>query len=273
MEYNFKPKYRLGRVTNKYHILEILFFSFYRQRGFKHLFKASRSLRQLLIENFTAALAMSDDAFSHIKDFPSTISQVDLPESDIPISFVLLSGDFLYTECNKTLHVYSLTDLSWPLATYALHRHCFSGIIADNRLYLGGGYKNLLVYEVTESLEQPLKPLKVIYTEGEVQKIKRHGQQLIMGDSKGFMSIVDIKDSKITHSHVFFEGKDGIRDLVSINETQYLLATSKGLLKTSKDLILTRHIKRKSISSLCHVTDSIYLMGLHKKNKLVVWNE
>ena len=40
-----KAKYRLGMVTNKYLILEIIFCSSFRQRGFACLHKASKSLR------------------------------------------------------------------------------------------------------------------------------------------------------------------------------------------------------------------------------------
>ena len=40
-----KAKYRLGRITNKYLILDIIFCSFFRQRGFAFLHQASKSFR------------------------------------------------------------------------------------------------------------------------------------------------------------------------------------------------------------------------------------
>jgi hypothetical protein len=40
-----KAKFRLGRVTSKYLILDILFCSFFRQRGFDYLHQSSKSLR------------------------------------------------------------------------------------------------------------------------------------------------------------------------------------------------------------------------------------
>jgi hypothetical protein len=64
------PKYSLGKITNKYLILEVIFCSFYKQKGFAYLLKASRSFRKLLRENLNAALFMSEDALSHITDLP-----------------------------------------------------------------------------------------------------------------------------------------------------------------------------------------------------------
>jgi hypothetical protein len=61
-----------------------------------------------------------------------------------------------------------MSDHTSPIATYKLGGKCYSGIIADNHLYLGlekqifteaGLYlkwKNLHVFEVTTSLSQPL---------------------------------------------------------------------------------------------------------------------
>ena len=40
-----KAKYRLGRITSKYLILDIIFCSFFRQRGFAYMYQASKSLR------------------------------------------------------------------------------------------------------------------------------------------------------------------------------------------------------------------------------------
>ena len=57
------PKYRLG---SKYLILEILFRSFYKKKGFTYLYQACKNFRHLLIENIKAALFMSEDALNHI---------------------------------------------------------------------------------------------------------------------------------------------------------------------------------------------------------------
>ena len=133
------PKYSLGKITNKYLILEVIFSSFYKQKGFAYLLKASRSLRQLLIENLNAALFMSEDALSHITDLPRTISMIDLPESDGSVHFVLLSGggDRLYTVADKSLLVYSLSEFASPLASYPIGGNCYAGALIDSRLYLG----------------------------------------------------------------------------------------------------------------------------------------
>ena len=134
-------KYRLGMVTNKYLILDILFFSFFRKRGFNYIHQTSKSLRLLLEDNYIAALSLSEDALNHLKGLPSTVSQIDFPESKDRVSFVYLSEERFYTEADKTLHVFSMSDLTSPIATYQLGHVCRSGIITDNHLYLVGGRK------------------------------------------------------------------------------------------------------------------------------------
>ena len=65
---------------------------------------------------------------------------MDLPAGDEEVEFVYLNGDRLYTDRGKNLYVYLLSDLSSPIATYPLDCRSKSGIITDNRLYLGGDY-------------------------------------------------------------------------------------------------------------------------------------
>ena len=180
-----KAKYRLGRVTNKYLILDIIFFSFFRQRGFNYLHQSSKSLRQLLKENLKAALSQSEDALNHLKDLPYTVSQINLPESYQQVWFVYLSEDRLYTAADETLYVYSMSDHTSPIATYQLGGGCYSGIMSDNYLYLGGW--KLHVFEVTTSLTQPLVPVKVINTDDQVKKILRVDSELILGESYGYL--------------------------------------------------------------------------------------
>jgi hypothetical protein len=99
---------------------------------------------------------------------------VDLP-GDLIVCFVYLNGDRLYTETGFNLYVYSLSDFSSPIATYPLGGQCRSGIITDNRLYLGGGENKLHIFEVTTSITQPLNLVTVISTESYVYKILRAG--------------------------------------------------------------------------------------------------
>ena len=56
-----------------------------------------------------------------------------------------------------------MSELRSPIATYPLGGYCYSGIIIDDDLYLGGEYK-LNVFKVTSSLTQPLTPVKVVTT-------------------------------------------------------------------------------------------------------------
>ena len=152
------------------------------------------ALRNSLIEkdsSFTEDLPYSLEDFRvsysllHHKELTSTISQVDLPAGDDRVLFVYLNGDRLYTEIVKNLYVYSLSDLSSPIATYPLGGLCVSGIITDNRLYLGGREK-LHIFEVTTSITQPLKPVTVLTTKSFVYKILRAGHELLLGESNGY---------------------------------------------------------------------------------------
>jgi len=97
----------------------------------------------------------------HIIDLPCTTSQVDLPGSYV--YFVYLSAEKLYTASDKTLYVYLVSDTISPIATYSLDDECFSCMIIDNCLYLGGDYY-LMIFEVTTSLMQPLTPITQITT-------------------------------------------------------------------------------------------------------------
>ena len=112
------------------------------------------------------------------------MSKVDLPAGDGYVFFVYLNGDILYTVRGYNLYVYSLSDLSSPIATYPLGGRCPSGIINDNRLYLSGW--KLHIFEVTTSITQPLKLVTVIETESRVTKILRAGHELLLGESNGY---------------------------------------------------------------------------------------
>jgi hypothetical protein len=112
---------------------------------------------------------------------------------DHSIYFVYLNGDRLYTVENKTLYVYSLSDLSSPIATYPHLRgqSYYSCIITDNRLYLGGG-RGLHIFEVNNSSTQPLKRVTVIDTCGWPKKILRLGDELLLGEDTGYLQVFDI---------------------------------------------------------------------------------
>ena len=79
-----------------------------------------------------------------------------------------------------------------------------------------------------------------------------------------------MKNPNISSTHEFEEG-DNIYDIVAIDDTQYLLAASSGLLKTTNDCLLKLYYEGEKCMSLCHVTDSLYLLGFI--GKLIVWIE
>ena len=45
----------------------------------------------------------------------------------------------------------------------------------------------------------------------------------------------NMKNKNITSTHKFKEAVFGIRDIVAIDDTHYLVAAERGLLKTTKD--------------------------------------
>ena len=52
-----------------------------------------------------------------------------------------------------------------------------------------------------------------------------------------------------------------------------MVAALEGLLKTTKDQLINHYHKGKSVRSLCHVTDSLYLVGFYEGDGLILWNE
>ena len=95
---------------------------------------------------------------------------------------------------------------------------------------------------------------------------------MVLGEQRGWLEVFDIETSIITHSHKFTDAGDlGIHDIIAIDNTQYLLAAVEGLLKTTKDQLINHYYKWKTVRSLCHITDSIYFVGLDRK--MIVWNQ
>ena len=91
-----------------------------------------------------------------------------------------LSGDRLYTETDKNLYVYLMSDLTSPIATYQLGGRCYSAMITDDHLYLGG-HSKLHVFKITASPSQPLTPVTVITTKSMVNKLLRMSNELLLG--------------------------------------------------------------------------------------------
>ena len=102
----------------------------------------------------------------------------------------------------------------------------------------------------------------------------RVGDELILGEWNGYLEVFDIETSSITHTHEFTEGGT-IYDIIAIDDTHYLLAAGRGLLKTTKDLLIKNYHKGERVRSLCHITDSTYLVGLlwNLSGQLIVWDE
>jgi hypothetical protein len=60
--------------------------------------------------------------------------------------------------------------------------------------------------------------------------------------------------------------------MIAIDDTNYLLAAEKGLLKTTKDQLVKHYYNGKAVESICHITDSLYLVG-SRNDGLNLWNE
>ena len=77
--------------------------------------------------------------------------------------------------------------------------------------------------------------------------------------------------STVTHTHELREASD-IYDIAAIDGTHYLLAALRGVLKTTKDKLINHYHIVKEVRSLCHVADSLYLVGFWYDG-LILWNE
>jgi hypothetical protein len=93
---------------------------------------------------------------------------------------------------------------------------------------------------------------------------------LLLGEYKGWLQVVDLKIFDFTSSRLFEEGDD-IYDIAAIDDTQFLLATFKGLLKTTKDQLINHYYSGEMVTCLCRINDSNYLLGFNQ-DKLRVWN-
>jgi hypothetical protein len=105
------PKYRLKKVFNKYLILEIMFNARFREDGVKFIHQVSKRYRQLHVENYKTAMAISEDKVSfslrHSKDLECSFSKISFPKDKYcTVNFVLLSGEKLFCVIGRTLFVF-----------------------------------------------------------------------------------------------------------------------------------------------------------------------
>jgi hypothetical protein len=59
--------------------------------------------------------------------------------------------------------------------------------------------------------------------------------------------------------------------MVTTNENYFLLASQRGIFKTTKSEIISHYLQEKVVTTLYHIRGPHYLVGL--SNKLIVWNE
>ena len=252
--------------------MDIIFHAFYKKKGINFLLQTSRSYRQLLTENQQAASYCAEDALDHIEDLPCTISQLDLVDNRYDPRYPLLvhlSGERVFACTNENLYVFSVREPKFPIASYRLGEVCCSAKIIENRLYLGWETRQFVqVFEVPTSLTEPLTFVKEIKTKDSVFYILRNRHELMIVEYDGWLEVFDIISATITHS---FQIKKlpPINDIVAIDKTHYLLASSNGLFKSTNDQIITHYYQGKYVKNLCHITDLIYLVALYEESLVV----
>lgn len=170
--------------------------------------------------------------------------------------------------------MYLLKALKFPIARYVLDGLSESCLVSDNLLYLNGG-GTLHVFKIKASLTEPLEAVTKIYISNNhryPKKIARIGSELVLGMCDGVLSLLDIESCKITHSHRFQEASV-ILDFIVLEASHFLLAANKGVFKVTKSEVIKQSFKDEWIARICHATDSVYLLNLLHKKKLIVWNE
>ena len=83
---------------------------------------------------------------------------------------------------------------------------------------------------------------------------------MLLGEWEGYLQVVNLTNLPITSTHKFNEGGD-INDMLAIDDTNFLLATAQGLLRTTRDQVVKHYYKAKTARAVCHIVDSIYLVG------------
>jgi hypothetical protein len=68
----------------------------------------------------------------------------------------------------------------------------------------------------------------------------RADHELLLAESWGYLEILDLKTSNLTSTHEFKEG-GSIHDVLPLDGSHYLLATFRGLLKTTTDQLVSHY--------------------------------
>ena len=155
-----------------------------------------------------------------------------------------------------------MSDLTSPISTYDLPGWSFSGLIDDNCLFLGSS-NQIIVFEISTSLTEPLKRLAIIETsEIFTFTMMKWGTNIILGECNGYLQVFDIQNLKITHTQQF-EEIGAIFDFIANQDSeQLLLAGDEGVLKATKDQAIKHYFRGKLTLSICHIAESFYLVGL-----------
>ena len=127
-------------------------------------------------------------AIKNAKKQSSSVSQINFSGTERLISFVLLSGDRLYTVIDDYLYIYSMKNLSSFIQRYPFDK-CFntSGVITETHLYVTS-WEKLNVLKLTSDDNNPLQLLNSITLPVRyVFKILRVGNELLLGEWDGYL--------------------------------------------------------------------------------------
>ena len=99
------------------------------------------------------------------------------------------------------------------------------------------------------------------------------GQELVLGEKDGYIQVFDINNLEFSHTKQFEEIGHIMCDMIVIEDShQLLMAGAKGLLKATKDQAIKHSFQGKFALSICHIIESLYLVGFMNYG-LIVWNE
>ena len=83
-------------------------------------------------------------------------------------------------------------------------------------------------------------PISELITSVEIRaktlKIVAFDKILLLGQFKGYLEVVDLNENKIVHTHEFDCGD--INDIIALSDSEFLLATDIGVMRTTKDSLI-----------------------------------
>ena len=96
------------------------------------------------------------------------------------------------------------------------------------------------------SLTEPLKFVTEIQTKSKVYHIFRNGHELLLSEYHGWLELFDIISATISHTWQLNE-IHYIQAFEAIDKSKYLLASTRGLLKFTKEKMIEHYYQGKLV--------------------------